>query len=353
LAALSAGKTVLCEWPLATSVPEAEELAAAAAAEGLRTFVGLQGRSAPPLRYLADLIGDGYVGRVLSTSLIASGEMWGPVFAASEEYMLDRANGASMLTIPFAHTLDGLTMVLGELSEVTATMAVRRPTVCHADIGRRARMTAEDQIAVTGTLDDGVIASIHFRGGLSRTTNLHWEINGTDGDLVVTGDTGHLQYGQVKIRGARGRDAAPRPLPIPRRYLSVAGSAGSRMEHADAINYACTVAYLYADIFADLTRGTQTAPDFAHALRRHRTLEQIARAAATGRRQSHLNPNDAKTIHDSSDNRGALDQLLSREGGRKHDVMRVSASTSRPRSSAPNAHSWSDGLVGSADEPNA
>ena len=134
-AALLAGKMVLCEWPLATSVAEAEEMAAHAEAKRLRTFVGLQGRSAPPLRYLADLIDEGYVGRVLSTSLIASGEMWGPVYGPSEAYMLDRNNGATMLSIPFAHAIDALTMVLGDLTEVTATMAGRRPIVRHADTG--------------------------------------------------------------------------------------------------------------------------------------------------------------------------------------------------------------------------
>jgi hypothetical protein len=50
--------------------------------------------------------------------------------------MLDRGNGATMLTIPFAHTLDALTMVLGELGDVTATMAVRRPLVRHVETGR-------------------------------------------------------------------------------------------------------------------------------------------------------------------------------------------------------------------------
>jgi predicted dehydrogenase len=111
-------------------VPEAGELAAAV--RGSRTFVGLQGRSAPPLRYLADLVGDGYV----ACPVNASGETWGPLFSASEEYMLDRGNGATMLTIPFAHTLDALTMVLGELGDVTATMAVRRPLVRHVETGR-------------------------------------------------------------------------------------------------------------------------------------------------------------------------------------------------------------------------
>lgn len=285
-AALSAGKMVLCEWPLATGVAEAEEMAAHAEAKRLRTFVGLQGRSAPPLRYLADLIDEGYVGRVLSTSLIASGEMWGPVYGPSEAYMLDRNNGATMLSIPFAHAIDALTMVLGELTEVTATMAGRRPIVRHADTGQLAPMTAEDQIAVTAVLGDGAVASAHFRGGISRATNLHWEINGTDGDLVITGNTGHLQYGQMTIHGARGDDTALTALPVPTQYERAPAIAGRHTEKSDAINYAYAVTYAYADILADLIHGTHIAPDFEHALRRHRMLDEIERAAASGERQA-------------------------------------------------------------------
>lgn len=57
-AAIKAGKAVYCEWPLATTVEEAESLAALAKEHGVRNFVGLQARSAPALRYLKDLIAE-------------------------------------------------------------------------------------------------------------------------------------------------------------------------------------------------------------------------------------------------------------------------------------------------------
>ena len=85
LPALEAGKMVLCEWPLGNGLAEAEELAAVAEAQGLRTFVGPQARAAPPLRYVPDLIADGYVGEVVSTSIIASGIGWGAEFPPDGE----------------------------------------------------------------------------------------------------------------------------------------------------------------------------------------------------------------------------------------------------------------------------
>ncbi|MFH8409382.1 Gfo/Idh/MocA family protein [Streptomyces sp. NPDC018019] len=273
LAALDAGKMVLSEWPLGNGLAETEELAAVAETRGVRTFVGLQARSAPPIRYVRDLIADGYVGEVLSTSIVASGRRWGAEFEPGGAYLLDRANGGSLLTIPFGHTIDAVTMVLGEFTDLGATMATRRPKVRNEVTGEPARMDVPDQIAVNGVLEGGAVASVHFRGGLSRATNFHWEINGTDGDRLITGDSGHLQFGQVTVYGARGEATGLAELPVPAAYSTLPALAGRSTE------VAYTVAHAYEQIRADLTAGTRHAPDFAHAVRRHRLLDRIERAA--------------------------------------------------------------------------
>ncbi|MFJ2772931.1 Gfo/Idh/MocA family protein [Streptomyces sp. NPDC087300] len=277
-AALGAGKAVLSEWPLGNGLAEAEELAAAAGRAGVRTFAGLQARSAPAVRHVRDLVADGYVGEVLSSSLVASGRRWGPVFEPSGAYLLDRANGGTMLTIPFGHTIDAAAMVLGEFTEVSATLATRRPVVHEEGTGRAAPMTAPDQIAVNGRLTTGAVVSAHFRAGLSRGTDFHWEINGTRGDLVVTGDSGHLQQAALTVRGGRGTDTGLTELPVPARYFDV--PAIDALRGLPAYN----VAAQYARIHADLTRGTAHAPDFAHAARRQGLLDAIERSAATGAR---------------------------------------------------------------------
>ena len=129
-------------------------------------------------------------------------------------------------------------------------------------------MTAEDQIAVSGVLDGGAIASVHFRGGMSTGTNLLWEINGTAGDLVLTGNSGHLQLADVELRGARSGDALAAMTP-PRRYELAPSD-----QFGDAPR-AYNVANAYAQIRDDLLTGTAVAPTFEHAVRRHRLLDRI------------------------------------------------------------------------------
>lgn len=270
--AIRAGKNVLCEWPLGNGLAEAEHLAELATSAGVRTFVGLQARANPTLHYLRDLVADGYVGEVLSTSMIASGGRWGPTIHPGGEYLLNRDNGATMLTIPFGHTIDAMTMVLGEFARTTATTATRRPRVTNSATGEAMDMTAPDQIAVTGILENGAVTSIHYRGGSSRGTNFHWEINGTEGDLTVTAPGGHLQMAPVTLHGSR--DAELVQLPLPDDYERITAVSGRNSEPAYAL------AYAYDTLFRDLTTGTRTAPDFDHAVRRHRLLDKIERAAA-------------------------------------------------------------------------
>ncbi|MFF4902710.1 Gfo/Idh/MocA family protein [Streptomyces sp. NPDC001068] len=270
--ALAAGKMVFSEWPLGNGLAEAEELAATAADRGLRTFTGLQALSAPVVRYLRDLVADGYVGEVLSTSLVASGGGWGAVFPENGTYLLDRANGATMLTIPFGHAMAGLTMVLGDVEKVTAVTATRHREVRDPQSGQVYRPNVADQVVLAGVLSSGAVACVHYRGGTSRGTNFHWEINGTDGDLVVTGDMGHLQLGEFSIDGAHGSDARPIRLTVPERYFD---PALQELRGTPAYN----VGAAYAQIQRDLTQGGSEVPDFAHGARHHRLLDRIERAA--------------------------------------------------------------------------
>ncbi|MDN5913883.1 MAG: Gfo/Idh/MocA family oxidoreductase [Pseudonocardia sp.] len=269
-AALEAGKAVLCEWPLGNGTAEAERLAALACAKNVPAFVGLQARAAPPIRMVRELVRSGAIGDVVSTSVLGSGDRWGPTTDDAGVYLLDEANGATLMTIPFGHTIDAVCTSLGEFVDVTATTATRRSTAVHARTGEHVPMTAADQIAVTGVLESGAVAAVHYRGGRSASTNFLWEINGTDGDIVVRGETGHLQYGRVEVLLAEGAGSPLAPRAVPDRLVDVA---------LDAQSPGYTVAQAYAVIARDLRTGTTEAPTFDDAVARHRMLDTIRDAA--------------------------------------------------------------------------
>src|SRR5256714_2164031 len=189
-AALDAGKAVYCEWPLGNGLDEARRLAALAKKKGVLAVAGLQARSAPSVAYVRDLIKQGYVGEVLSTTLIGSGMGWGPTVEPYNAYLNDKKNGATMLSIALGHAADALCHCLGEVGELSATMTMRRTSFTVAGTGERMPMAADDQVAVSGLLEGGAAFSIHYRGGGSRGTNPLWEHNGIEGDLQLTATGG-------------------------------------------------------------------------------------------------------------------------------------------------------------------
>src|SRR5438034_3616755 len=69
-AALAAGKAVYCEWPLGRDLDDARAMAVLATEQGARTVVGLQARQAPAIEFVQQSLNDGYVGEVLSTTMI-------------------------------------------------------------------------------------------------------------------------------------------------------------------------------------------------------------------------------------------------------------------------------------------
>ena len=268
-AALNEGKNVHCEWPLGNGLEEARKLAQAAEDKGVVATVGNQMRVAPEVQYLRKLIADGYVGEVLSTSLIGDGGNWGPETIADLAYLFDKSKGATMLTIPFGHTLAGLQEVLGEITEVSGRLMKRRDTVRITDSNETMQTTADDQIMVHGVLKGGAAFSAHYRGGLSRGTNLLWEINGTAGDIQITGDIGHGQMTQLHIRGAHGDEKELRPLAPPSEMYE--GRPDSVIPR--------NVAGIYALIAGDIRNNTRNAPSFADAVKLHELLDAIQKSS--------------------------------------------------------------------------
>src|SRR6201998_2951126 len=70
MAALNAGKHLYCEWPLAATTEQAQEMRDLAVSKGVHHMVGLQARGAPVFNRVKHLIAKGYVGEVLSCTMI-------------------------------------------------------------------------------------------------------------------------------------------------------------------------------------------------------------------------------------------------------------------------------------------
>ena len=184
MAALDAGKHVYCEWPLGANLAQAEEMAATARSRGVKAMVGLQARGDPALRYLRQLIADGYVGDVVAVnmSMFTGGVLERP---ASRLWDRDRTQGISALTVRGIHTLDALCHCVGEIAEVAAkvTTQVRQWRV--VETGAMVDVDTPDNVAVTGVLEGGALVSAQIGTVPHNGSGFRMEIYGRDGTLVV------------------------------------------------------------------------------------------------------------------------------------------------------------------------
>jgi predicted dehydrogenase len=165
MAAINAGKHVYCEWPLGRNTDEAVRMCDAASRTGIRHAVGLQGQVSPAINYAKDLIADGYVGRILSATMIGCAPNWGPTI--DRAYQADRANGANLLTITGGHTVDALCYCLGEFREVTACVVSQRDRMPVDETGEIIAKTVPDQLVVNGIV--GEVLLFPFRFAVART----------------------------------------------------------------------------------------------------------------------------------------------------------------------------------------
>ncbi|MFE3189768.1 Gfo/Idh/MocA family protein [Nocardia sp. NPDC059240] len=284
-AALAAGKHVYSEWPLTRTTSEAEALVAAAATAPGHHVVGLQARFAPAVLRARELLAEGYVGQPVSVTVYSSrGKGAGGVIPQWAAYTLDRENAAGLLEVAGGHTLDPVEFLLGELTRISADLAIRNPHNTVAETGERVRVTSPDHLLLSARTRDDVVVAAHLHDGKLTNAHTRIEISGTEGDLVLANDTaagapglhaGGIQMSDLRLLAARGAGASWQDL-----------TPADPAPIADLPVESRNVARLYARFAEDIRTDADTVPSFATGLHMHRVLDAIRRSAEIGGRAS-------------------------------------------------------------------
>jgi len=276
LAAIEAGKHVYSEWPLGRGTAEAQRMREAAEHRGIRHAVGLQGQVSPAINYVKDLVAEGYVGRVLTATMIGCAPNWAG--SIDRAYQADHANGANLLTITGGHQIDALCHCLGEFRELTAFAVSQRDSIMAEDAGRVIAKSVPDQLVVNGIVGDGAVVSFQIRGGMARGTEFLFEIHGEHGDLVLSATTrASMQRQELKLQGAHGARTPLADLPLPAKYRWIPEGVPGDSRY--------NVAQLYRRLGEGIRENRMVSPGFDAAVTRHRLIDAIEHASATGQKQ--------------------------------------------------------------------
>ncbi|KAH7076329.1 NAD-binding Rossmann fold oxidoreductase family protein [Paraphoma chrysanthemicola] len=275
--ALEAGKDVFSEWPLARNLSEAEELVQLAKSKGVRTMVGLQARQNPSILKAKEIVASGKLGKILGTTLYGHGGIFGPIAYESFLYGYPIEAGANLVTIPFGHAIDALCYVLGEIKDISATLANHRPDLdllgSDGKPKSKVQKTAHDYVSITARLaNGGGVVDATYAPEQSRTgRDFYWEINGTEASLVLEGGKGHgfVQMWQPTIKLATDDKVEE-----------------VEVEQAPDLSFNVGKAW---DAWAGIgTENGHSVTTFEDALLRHKMIDAVYRSAERGTRESYL-----------------------------------------------------------------
>jgi predicted dehydrogenase len=194
LAAIAAGKHVLCEKPLAMSHADARAMAEAADKAGVRHLTAFTYRFVPAMRYLAHLVKRGDLGEPYHYRSCRLQD-WGTRNLGWRQ--VKKLAGTGELGDMLSHRIDFAHLLVGPMKRLVANLKQWHPVRGGAanDLDDWVAIMAEFQSGATGVLESSKLAS----GRNESWRSLDYvELNGSERSYVfITGEWNKLQTGRV------------------------------------------------------------------------------------------------------------------------------------------------------------
>ncbi|MFJ4159718.1 Gfo/Idh/MocA family protein [Microbacterium testaceum] len=290
IAALEAGKHVLCEKPLANTVAEAEAMAEAAArarVRGIRSMVGFTYRRVPAVTLLRDMIAEGAVGTVQQVRA-AYRQDWlvDPEMPLAWRLQKEHAGSGALGDIG-AHIIDMTQFVTGlgveKVSGTIDTIVTERPLPSDGSMGlakgagavEKGAVTVDDVAVFTGRLANGALVSFEAtRFATGRKNALTIEVSGDRGALAFDlEDLNSLRfYDRTAPDGRQGFTQILVTEPQ-HPYVSAWWPAGHMLGYEHGFSHQVV------DLVDAIDAGTDPHPSFDEGLRVQRVLDAVERSS--------------------------------------------------------------------------
>ncbi|TFV83033.1 Gfo/Idh/MocA family oxidoreductase [Blastococcus sp. CT_GayMR20] len=289
IAALEAGKHVLCEKPLANTVAEAEAMAdaaAKAAAQGVRSMVGFTYRRVPAIGLARKLVSDGRIGDIRHVrAQYLQDWIADPAAPMSWRLEKDKAGSGALGDIG-AHIVDLTQHITGQtltgVSGLMETFVKERPLptetgklggVGGAETGA---VTVDDAALFLGRFSGGALASFEAtRFALGRKNAIRIEVNGSAGSLAFDfEDMNVLEFfdgGEPAESAGFRRILVTEPM---HPYVGAWWPAGH------GLGYEHGFTHQVVDLVTAIAAGEDPTPSFADGLQVQRVLDAVERSAA-------------------------------------------------------------------------
>ena len=289
LAALQAGKHVICEKPLANTLEEARELLAVAANASKKTMVAFNYRRVPAVALAQQLIAEGRIGKIYHWRAVYLQD-WiiDPDFPLVWRLEKDKAGSGPHGDLN-AHIIDLALHLVGDIDSVVGadtTFIKERPTLEAVDAGLGAkagdtmgRVTVDDATLFLARFANGALGSFEAtRFAAGRRNHNRFEINGSKGSIAFNLEKmNELQFysreDEDHIQGFReiivGEGSQP--------FMSAWWPPGH------IIGWEHTFTHEFRDFFEAIAKDEAFSPDFAEGTKVQAVLEAVVDSAKSGR----------------------------------------------------------------------
>jgi len=296
IAALAAGKHVLCEKPLANSVAEAEQMVAAATrarAAGVFAMCGYNYRRVPAAALMRQLVADNRLGEIRHIRAVYLQD-WivDPEFPLVWRLQREHAGSGALGDIG-AHIVDLTQHVVGQritgVSALTETFVRQRPlpaessglaATSNGDGGHRAvgPVTVDDAALFVARLSGGAVATYEAtRFATGRKNGLRVEVNGSRGSVVFDLERlNELEFYDATAPSAQQGFTRILVTEPEHPYLSAWWPPGH------LLGYEHSFTHQARDLIEAIAAGIQPSPSFAEALQVQQVLHAVERSAESG-----------------------------------------------------------------------
>ena len=264
MAALEAGKHVLCEKPVAYDYMETRRAAGIAAAKGLKTKLGFTFRYAPAMRYMKALIDEGFIGEPFIFNGYEQNSQW--LDPMNPLRQVDHEADQSIIQVSSLEGYGAPIMDLGHLfmgsrfKEVVGTMRNFIPERMVRATNTMMRMNIDDGDIFIGEFGNGALGSIQTSFvTVGNYPGLEARVYGSKGALIcrLVEENGVCE----SLKAASADSVEFRELEVPERFYP---PGGHKRESWRSLFYANLVGSLISEIRGEVAGNEGNFEDGAH-----------------------------------------------------------------------------------------
>jgi predicted dehydrogenase len=272
IAALKAGKHVLCEKPFALDAKQAKEMLDIAEKSRRTAMIAHEFRHTPQRAYIKQLLAEGYIGKFQLCTI----ELFLDRYVSAEPrpftWMARKSDGGGLLGALGSHYIDGLRFWFGEVASVSGRLSALRPDLVDTATGKKVAAETDDTFLFTLTFRDGGMATMIASFAVTPTRGAKIAVMGDNGTLIAEQPGPNPLENGVVIAS---RDGAPlQERKTPPQYTPFTDARDHRL---------MAFRLLVRDFTKGVEQGTSPAPNFTDGLRCQEVLDAVHESSESGR----------------------------------------------------------------------